>query len=57
MFRESQSNISRAIRYFLCHVNHIIKGIQNKDADVLLLTSTPPTQGAMGAMIKKIKSL
>jgi glycosyltransferase involved in cell wall biosynthesis len=57
MFHEGKNSFLRAIRYLLCHINHFYKGIHAKDIDVLFIASTPPTQGAMGALVKKIKKI
>lgn len=57
MFGEGKNPVLRTLRYFLCHIIHFYKGIQAKNIDVLFLASTPPTQGAMGAMVKKIKKI
>ncbi|MFW5700983.1 MAG: glycosyltransferase family 4 protein, partial [Cyclobacteriaceae bacterium] len=57
MFREGNNTFLRGVRYFLCHLIHFIKGVQEKNMDVLFLASTPPTQGAMGALVKKIKKI
>lgn len=57
MFQEGKSPIIRAFRYILCHIIHFYKGIQAKNVDVLFIASTPPTQGAMGVLVKKIKKI
>ncbi len=56
MYREGTKTISRAIRYLLLNAAFIWKGLKT-DADVIFVQSTPPTQGAMAAIIKKIKKV
>lgn len=56
MYKEGKNPFLRAIRYFLVCINHFNRAVLcSKDIDVLLLVSTPPIQGAMGVIIKKIK--
>ena len=57
MFPEGKNPVVRTLRYFLCHIVHLYKGIQSKNIDILFIASTPPTQGAMGALVKKIKGI
>ena len=45
----------RALRYFLISAIQLWKGIWSKDIDLIYVASTPPTQGALAAMVKKIK--
>lgn len=54
---EGKNSLQRAFRYLLCHIIHFYKGIQAKNVDVIFIGSTPPTQGAMGALIKKVKKI
>ncbi len=56
LFREGKNAIQRAIRYILMNIQFIWKGIYTK-ADIIFVQSTPPTQGAMAAIIKKIKKI
>lgn len=54
---ESKNPFLRAIRYFVQNIKQFIRGVFAKDArkcDVMLIASTPPTQGAMAALIKKL---
>lgn len=56
MFAEKGSAVRRAARYFLCAVKQFNRGVFAKDArscDLMFISSTPPIQGAMAAMIKK----
>lgn len=58
MFGEGKNPIQRALRYILCAIKHFNRGVFAKDArscDVMLISSTPPIQGAMAAMVKKCR--
>lgn len=57
MFREGKNPILRALRYSLCWIKHLFYGLRAKDCDVVLVGSTPPIQGALGAIIKKRKGI
>lgn len=51
MFRETKNVVLRAIRYFCVNLIQYIKGKAEKDIDLIYGISTPPTQGAMSAML------
>lgn len=53
---ENNNIIFRMLRYLLMNIKFIFKAIKC-DADVIFVQSTPPTQGAMAAIIKKIKKV
>lgn len=55
MFREGVNPIIRALRYTLCCIIQFFRGCLAKDIDVIFVASTPPIQGAMAAMVKKVK--
>lgn len=55
LYAESVNPIMRAIRYVVCWSLQLWKGIRTKDIDVIYLASTPPIQGILGAILKKIK--
>lgn len=55
MFREGKNPLVRALRYFLCNIMHFYKGLISRDIDIITVASTPPTQGALAALLKKIK--
>lgn len=57
MFRESNKSVIRAFRYILCSFIQFIKGCYAEDINVIFVTSTPPIQGAMAAMLKKVKKV
>lgn len=56
MPKETKGTMTRAIRYILLNILLFFKGLGTK-ADVIFLYSTPPTQGLMGAWLKKIKKV
>lgn len=56
MPRERDNTIFRAVRYLLMNLAYLCKGL-NATADVIFVESTPPTQGAMGAILKKFKKI
>lgn len=56
MFQEGKNTIGRAIRYILINIAFIWKGMHS-NADVMFVDSTPPTQGVMAALLKKIKKI
>ena len=53
---ESKNTVSRAIRYFMGGVLHIIKSI-NIQSDVIVVNSTPPINGLIAILLKKIKKI
>ena len=58
MYGEGKNPVLRALRYFLCAIKHFNRGVFAKDArscNVMLISSTPPIQGAMAAMVKKCR--
>lgn len=55
MYREGKNAILRALRYFLISAVQFWKGIGTKDIDLIYVASTPPTQGALAALVKKFK--
>lgn len=57
MFREGKNPIGRAFRYFCCNVAQLINGVFAKDINLICIDSTPPTQGALAAILKKIKKV
>lgn len=52
MYREGKNAILRAFRYFLISVIQLWKGIWTKNIDLIYVASTPPTQGALAAIVK-----
>ena len=53
MYKEGKNPIMRTLRYMLCGLKQYWYGVTVKDIDVLFIVSTPPIQGAIGALIKK----
>lgn len=56
LMKEGKNSFGRAVRYLLMNLAFIWKSVFTK-ADVVFVQSTPPTQGAMAAIIKKIKRI
>lgn len=60
LMRENGGSVKRAARYFLQAIKHFNCGIfarQARECDLMFISSTPPIQGAMAAMIKKIRHI
>lgn len=57
MYREGKNAVLRALRYFLISSIQLWKGIWAKDIDLIYVASTPPTQGALAALVKKFKKV
>ena len=57
MYREGKNAILRAFRYFLISAIQFWKGIWTKDIDLIYVASTPPTQGALAALVKKFRKV
>lgn len=55
MYREGKNAVLRALRYFLISTVQFWKGVWTKDIDLIYVASTPPTQGALTALVKKFK--
>lgn len=57
MYEESRNPISRAFRYAICWCKQFYYGLCEKDVDLIYLPSTPPIQGVLGGLLKKIKKV
>lgn len=60
LFKEGKNPVFRALRYILSCVFQFAKGVYAKDArgcDLMFITSTPPIQGAMAALVKKCRRI
>ena len=60
LIREKKNPILRAWRYTLSCINQFCKGVFAKDArscDLMFISSTPPIQGAMAALVKKFRRI
>ena len=54
--KENKNNLIRAIRYLLGGILHIIKSL-SIESDIILINSTPPTNGIVATIVKKIKKI
>lgn len=60
LYGEGNNPVLRAFRYFLSCFIQLYKGVFAKDArlcNIMFITSTPPIQGAMAAIVKKIRKI
>ena len=60
MFAEGKNPVLRALRYTLVCIKHFNRGVFAKDArscDMMFISSTPPIQGAMSALVKKFRRI
>ena len=58
--REGKSPVARFFRYLICSVKQFNRGIFASDArscDVLFTNSTPPLQGVVAALVKKVRHI
>lgn len=53
LMREGKNPMMRAFRYLIACVKQYQYCCKNKDIDIMFISSTPPIQGAMAAMVKK----
>lgn len=57
MYAEGKNPILRALRYVFCWFKQLYYGWLVKDVDLIYLASTPPIQGVLGGILKKIKKV
>ena len=57
MYGEGKNPILRALRYVFCWCAQFWKGLRAKDIDLIYLASTPPIQGVLGGLLKKMKKV
>ncbi|SKB36655.1 glycosyltransferase family 4 protein [Macellibacteroides fermentans] len=57
MFKEGTNVLLRAFRYTLICCKQLYYGITLPKIDTLFLASTPPIQGAIGSIIKKVRKI
>ena len=60
MYAEGKNPVLRALRYFFISVKHFNRAVFSKyarDVDVMFLASTPPYQGLLGTLIKKVRHI
>lgn len=55
LYAEGKNPIMRALRYLLCWVKQFNRGLFAKDIDCIYLASTPPIQGVLGGLLKKLR--
>ncbi len=55
MFSEPKNSLLRAFRYTLCLIRNFFNGLSAKDIDIYYVSSTPPINGLLMAVLKKIK--
>lgn len=55
MYAEGKNPILRALRYVFCWISQFNYGLLARNIDCIYLSSTPPIQGMMGAILKKLK--
>lgn len=56
LMQEGKGTVGRALRYGLLNLMFFYYGLRTK-ADVMFIDSTPPTQGVVAALLKKIKKI
>lgn len=57
MYDEGKNPFGRFIRYLLCNIIQLVKGLCSKKIDLVYCDSTPPIQGITAALISKIKNI
>ena len=57
MYPEGKNPILRALRYSLCWLKQLNRGLFEKNVDCIYIASTPPIQGVLGGMLKKNKKV
>lgn len=57
LFREGGNSLLRAFRYAICELQLLWFGLTCKKPDLLPLGSTPPINGIIGTLLKKIRKI
>lgn len=57
LYREGKNTILRAVRYFILELQLFYWGLKAKGVNILPLGSTPPINGMLGVLLKKIKGI
>lgn len=60
LYKEGRSTISRAVRYGIMSIYMLLWAFfskKAKDCDLIFVGSTPPTQGLLAALVKKVKKI
>lgn len=55
LYAEGKNPIMRALRYVFCWIKQFNRGLFAKDIDCIYLASTPPIQGVLGGLLKKLR--
>ena len=57
MYGEGRNPLFRALRYVFCWCKQLYYGLRTKNVDLIYLSSTPPIQGVLGGILKKVKKV
>lgn len=57
LYKEGKNPVLRALRYIICWLKQLNRGLFAKDIDCIYLASTPPIQGVMGGILKTFKKV
>lgn len=57
MFTEGKNPFIRAIRYVLCWIIQFNHGLLAKGIDCVFISSTPPIQGLIGGILRRLKNV
>ena len=57
MFKEKNSIAQKLIRYIFCSFVQVGKGLREKEIDLVFVGSTPPFQGLIAVLIKKLRKV
>lgn len=57
LYAEGNDPILRGLRYLLCFIKHFNRGLSANNIDVIFLASTPPIQGLLGGILRKLKKV
>lgn len=53
MIKEGNNPLQKGLKYLLSSISEYFLGIKEKDVDIVLCSSTPPTQGMLSALVAK----
>lgn len=57
MYPEKEGIVQRTIRYLMCSIKQLWFGLTTKDIDLVFAGSTPPFQGIICDIVKKIRNI
>lgn len=57
LYSEGNNPVLRAMRYLLCWIKQFNRGLVSRNTDCIYVASTPPIQGVLGGLMKKIKKV